>query len=120
MNLKEAIKIHNELQNTEEIRKYTEALNIVVKNLDKKAPIEFYKKSKKNNYFIELPYRRLEINAEGKAVYRKYGYSALYESLDKKIGGNFCLSLCGCTRQDIEKLIERHIKEDNLELLEGK
>jgi hypothetical protein len=117
MNLKEAIKIHNELQDKEEIKKYCEALNIVVKNLDKKAPIKFYKSSNKNEYFIELPYRRLEINAEGKAVYKKYGYSALYTSLDKKSGGNFCLSLCNCTKQDIENLIEKHIKEDNLELL---
>ena len=36
MNLKEAIKIHNELQDTEEIKRYTEALNIVVKNINKK------------------------------------------------------------------------------------
>ena len=117
MNLKEAIKIHNELKDTEEVKAYTEALNIVVKNLDKKPPIEFFKSSNKNNYFIELPHKKLVINKDGKAVYRQYGYSALYKSLDEKSESNFCLSLCNCTRQDIEKLIERHIEQDNLELL---
>ena len=117
MNLKEAIKIHNELQDTEEIKRYTEALNIVVKNINKKATTEYYKSSNKNDYYIELPYRRLEINAKGKAVYRKRGYNCLCKSLDKKSSTNFCLSLCNYTRQDIENLIERHIKEDNSESL---
>ncbi len=117
MNLKEAIKIHNELKNTEEIKKYTEALDIVVKNLNKKAPLEFYKKTNKNEYYIELPFEKLKINNKGEAVYEKYGYSGYYTSLDKKRSGYFCLSLCNCTRQDIENLIERHIKESSLELL---
>ena len=85
MNLKEAIKIHNELCNKEEIKKYCEALHIVCeKILNCKPKKEYYKSSIINDYYIEYPYMELTIS-NGKAVYRRHKYSCSRESKDKKI-----------------------------------
>lgn len=116
MNLKEAIKIHNELYNKEEIKKYCEALHIVCEKMQNCKPKkEYYKSSIINDYYIELPYMELTIK-NGKAVYRKNGYSCSSKSKNKKTGTNYCLSLCGYKKEKIEKFIEREIANDNLKV----
>ena len=116
MNLKEAIKIHNELCDKEEIKKYCEALHIVCEKMQNCKPKkEYYKSSIINDYYIELPYMELTIS-NGKAVYRKHEYSCSSKSKDKKTGSNYCLSLCRCNREEIEKFIEREIANDNLKI----
>ena len=54
--------------------------------------------------------------SNGKAVYRRHKYSCSSESKDKKTSSNYCLSLCRCNREEIEKLIEREIANDNLKV----
>ena len=116
MNLKEAIKIHNELFNKEEIKKYCEALHIVREKMQNCKPKkEYYKSSIINNYYIELPYMELTIE-NGKAVYRKHRYSCLSKSKSGKTESNYCLSLCKINRKDIEEFIEREIANDNLKV----
>lgn len=116
MNLKEAIKIHNELCSKEEIKKYCEALHIVCEKMQNCKPKkEYYKSSIINGYYIEHPYMELTIS-NGKAVYRRHKYSCSSESKDKKIRSNYCLSICRCNREGIEKFIEREIANDNLKV----
>lgn len=76
---------------------------------------EYYKSSIINDYYIEHPYMELTIS-NGKAVYRRHKYSCSSESKDKKIRSNYCLSLCRCNREEIEKFIEREIANDNLKV----
>lgn len=116
MNLKEAIKIHNELYDKEEIKKYCEALHIICEKMrDCKPKKEYYKSSISNDYYIELPYKELTIS-NGKAVYRRHGYSCSSKAKSKKTESNYCLSLCRCNREEIEKLIEKEIANDNLKV----
>ena len=49
-------------------------------------------------------------------MYRKHKYSCSSKSKDKKTGSNYCLSLCRCNREEIEKFIEREIANDNLKV----
>lgn len=116
MNLKEAIKIYNELHDKEEIKKYYEALHIVYEKMRNCKPkTEYYKSSLTRDYYIEHPYMELTIN-KGKAVYKKHEYSCISESKDKKTCSNYCLSLCRYNREEIEKLIEKEIVNDNLKV----
>ena len=55
MNIREAIKIYNELKDDENVIKYSEALSIVLKQLHKEPKKQFYKSSKSNDFYIELP-----------------------------------------------------------------
>lgn len=110
MNIKDAIKIHNELEDNEMIQKYMEALHIVVNNLDKKPKEEYYKSSKERDYYIELPYMKLELK-NGKAVYKKHYYNAIYKNKDGSGGANYCLSLCKYNRKYIENFIDKRIQE---------
>ncbi len=114
MNLNEAIKIHNELYDKEEIKKYCEALHIICEEMRNCKPKkEYYKSSIIKDYYIELPYTEVTIS-NGKAVYRKYGYDCLSKSKDNKTGSHYCLGLCKLNRKDIEEFVERKIVEDNL------
>lgn len=120
MNLKEAIKIHNELCNKEEIKKYDEACRILCQTMDDCKPKKvYYKSSKTKDYYIELPYRELTVNAEGRFIYRKHYYSCSYKYINKGkySGGNYCLSLNKSnTREKIESFIDKEIAEDNLKV----
>lgn len=116
MNLNEAIKIHNELYDKEEIKKYCEALHIICEEMrDCKPKKEYYKSSIIKDYYIELPYIELTIS-NGKAIYKKHGYSCSSKYKDRKTESNYCLSLCGKKREEIEDFIEREIAEDNLKV----
>ena len=100
----------------EEIKKYCEALHIVCEKMQNCKPKkEYYKSSIINDYYIELPYKELTIN-NGKAVYRRHGYSCSSKAKSKKTRSNYCLSLCRCNREEIEKFIEREIANDNLKV----
>lgn len=115
MNIREAIKIHNELCDKEEIIKYCDALHIIYEKMRECKPKkEYYKSSKTKDYYIELPYRGLTFN-NGKVVYEKHGYSCSYtfKNKSKYSGGNYCLSKCNKNREYITNLIEREILKDN-------
>lgn len=120
MNLKEAIKIHNELCNKEEIKKYDEATIILCEKMRNCKPKKvYYKSSKTKDYYIELPYRELTVNAEGKFIYRKHYYSCSYKYINKGkySGGNYCLSLIKSnTKEKIEDFIDEEIVKDNLKV----
>lgn len=82
----------------------------------------YYKSSKTKDYYIELPYRELTVNAEGRFIYRKHYYSCSYKYINKGkySGGNYCLSLNKSnTREKIESFIDKEILKDNEELLGG-
>lgn len=116
MNLKEAIKVYNELNDKEEIKKYCEALHIVCEKMQNCKPeIEYYKSSTIKDYYIELPYMELTMN-NGKAVYRKHRYSCLSKSKSGKTESHYCLSLCKRNKKDIEEFIEKEIANDNLKV----
>ena len=117
MTIREAIKIHNELCDKEEIKKYDEAVRILCNKMSNCKPKkEYYKSSKTKDYYIELPYRELTVNGKGKFVYIKHYYSCSYKYINnsKYSGGNYCLSLNKSnTREKIEEFIEREIAKDN-------
>lgn len=116
MNLKEAIKIYNELCNKEEITKYCKALHIVCDKMGNCKPKkEYYKSSKINDYYLLFPYMKLIISNE-KAVYRRYKYDCLRKSKDNKSESYYCLGRCGYNREEIEKFIEREIANDNFKV----
>lgn len=111
MTIKEAIKIHNELEDNELVKKYMEALHILVEETHKKPKKEYYKSSNLKDYYIELPYKELTFS-NGKAVYKKHNYSCSYRNKNNDGGGNYCLSLCNKTRKGIEEFIDKEILED--------
>ena len=111
MELEEAIKIYNRLASDERIREFEEARSLILKEMNSRKPeLEFYKPSNKYHYYIEKPYEELTFEND-KVIKRQHSYSAIGENKISKI--NFCLSLCNYSKEEIIKIIENHIKEDN-------
>ena len=75
--------------------------------------LEYYKSSKKYDYYIEKPYKQMYFY-DNKVKFKEYGYSARGEA---KNGSSihFCLALCGYSKERIIETIENHIIQDNLE-----
>lgn len=115
MNLKEAIKTYNSLNGNEIIKQFEEARHLIIEEMANRKPeLEYYKSSNKYKYYIEKPYEKITFE-NGKAIKKKRNYSAIAKSKTSTV--NFCLSLCNYSREDIIKLIEKHIKEDNEDCL---
>lgn len=111
MELEEAIKIYNRLATNERIRQFEEARSLILKEMDSRKPeLEFYKSSNKYAYYIEKPYEKLTFQ-NNKVIKRQHSYSAIGKNKTSTI--NFCLSLCDCSKEEIIKIIEKNIKEDN-------
>ena len=121
MEIEEAIKTYNELYDDENVKRYNETLGVILKETDKKPEKEYYKSSNIYDYYIEFPYKRLCLTSEG-AKYEEHGYNAIFKKKKDRIfpgkyygGGNFCLSLCKFSKEEIEQLIEERIERDNKE-----
>lgn len=116
MSLDEAIKIYNEFISSEEMKKFKEAENMIMDEINSQKPIEeYYKSSKKYDYYIQLPYNELRLTRGG-AIFRHNGYNGIA----KKKGNtsyhfckNLCLSLCDKSKEDIENRLDIWIRGDN-------
>ena len=82
------------------------------------APLEYYKSSKKYDYYIELPYKSFEILANGKHGLRQYGFGYCGKGVGeyKNWSMNSCSSLRNFTKKEIKTMIDKRIKEDNEEI----
>lgn len=116
MTLDKAIETYNELHDNEIVKKFNEANSIVINEILKQKPKKtYYKSSVKFDYYIEEPYEKLEITANGISI-RKCGFNGIGTG----IGGNnrwlnFCLSFCNYSKEKIIEIIEKHIRKDNEE-----
>lgn len=109
-----------ELKNSEVVKTYLKALHEVVTYSQKEnvVSLEYYKSSKKYDYYIELPYENFEILANGKYGFKQPGFSYCGKGVGKyknwtKSG---CVSLCNFTKEKIKDMIDKSIKEDNEEI----
>lgn len=114
MELKEAIKTFNELKNTDIIKRYEEAFDIVVKEISKQPERKYWKSTKTNDYYIELPYEKLVPTEEG-VKYEHRSYNCIYcrkgENPNDVIGwGNFCLSLCNLTEEQLKDRVDKFLE----------
>lgn len=113
-NVKEAIKIYNKMANRIDVRKFEKARSLILEEMHNQKPeLEYYKSSKKYDYYIEKPYKQMYFY-DNKVKFKEYGYSARGEA---KNGSSihFCLALCGYSKERIIEIIENHIIQDNLE-----
>lgn len=113
MNIQEAIETYNALKDNILIEKYEKALDVLIKGMSKKSEKKYYKSDNENDYYIELPYERLTFVQEG-AILQHRDYNCVYckkgEDIDKVIGpGNFCLSLCKLTEEEVKQRIDDFI-----------
>lgn len=77
MSLDEAIKIYNEFISSEEMKKFKEAENMIMDEINSQKPIEeYYKSSKKYDYYIQLPYDEVILTSDG-AIFRHNGYNGI-------------------------------------------
>lgn len=116
--LLEAIKIYNDLAKTEIVKSYSNALSTIFKFIDSeknKPKEEYIKSSNKWDYYLRLPYEKLDwINSY------EYGFVQKdYDVIGKGIAENKGHTLYFCSKYETkEKAIEdidKHIEEDNLE-----
>lgn len=110
-----------ELKNNEVVKTYLEALHKVVsysQNEKNHASLEYYKSSKEYDYYIELPYEKFEVLANGKYGFKQHNFSycgkGVGEYKNWSISG--CCSLCNFTKEKIKDMIDKRIKEDNEEI----
>lgn len=114
MNIEEAITIYNQYQNNEEIKKYEEARSIILREMENRKPKkEYYKSSKKKHYYLELPYENINITSKG-IEKQNNSYNIIYQAINSNESGNYCLSLCGYSKEKMINLIEKDIIEDNV------
>ena len=116
MSLDEAIKIYNEFISSEEMKKFKEAENMIMDEINSQKPIEeYYKSSKKYDYYIQLPYDEVILTSDG-AIFRHNGYNGIAKRKGNKsyhFCKNLCLSLCHESKEDIENRLDIWIREDN-------
>ena len=113
MDIYEAIETYNALKDNILIEKYEKALDVLIKDMSKKSEKKYYKSDNENDYYIELPYERLTFVQEG-AILQHRHYNCVYckkgKDIDKVIGpGNFCLSLCKLTEEEVKQRIDDFI-----------
>ena len=109
-----------ELEDSEVVKTYLKALHEVVTYSQKEnvVSLEYYKSSKKYDYYIKLPYENFEILANGKYGFRQHGFSYCGKGVGdyknwSKSGG---CSLCNFSKEKIKTIIDKIIKEDNEEV----
>lgn len=116
MSLDEAIKIYNEFISSEEIKKFKEAKNMIMDEINSQKPIEeYYKSSKLYDYYIQLPYYELILTSNG-AMFRYNGYNGIAKQKGNKsyhTCRNLCQSLNDRSKKDIENSLDVWIREDN-------
>ena len=105
MKIKKAIEIYNKYKDDEKIKNFEIARSIILKEMNNRKPErEFYMSTSKGEYYIEKPYKELYFGKNG-IEERQRSYSVILKT--KKSTLNFCLSLCGYSKEDIIKIIEK-------------
>lgn len=109
-----------ELKDSEFVKAYLKAQHEVVTYSQKEnvVSLEYYKSSKKYDYYIELPYENFEILANGKYGFRQHGFSYCGKGVGdyKNWSLSGCCSLCNFSKEKIKTIIDKRIKEDNEEV----
>lgn len=109
-----------ELKDSEVVKTYLKTLHEVVTYSQKEnvVSLEYYKSSKKYDYYIELPYENFEILANGKYGFRQHGSSYCGKGVGdyKNWSLSGCCSLCNFSKEKIKTIIDKRIKEDNEEV----
>ena len=82
--------------------------------------LEYYKSSKKYDYYIQLPYENFEILENGKYGFKQHGFSYCGKGIGeyKNWSLSGCCSLCNFTKEKIKDMIDENIKKDNEEVIE--
>lgn len=66
MTIEQAIEIYNQCFNNEAIKKYEEARHVILEESNNRKPKKvLYASSKKNDYYLELPYEDIRFTIEG-------------------------------------------------------
>lgn len=110
------------LEQLDVVKEYTKALHEVVtySQAQNDTSLEYYKSSKKYDYYIESPYEEFRPLDNGKYGFKQHGFS--YQG--KGIGAynnwsiNGCASLCNYTKEEIKNMIDKCIGRDNKEVEE--
>lgn len=107
-----------ELKDSEVVKTYLKALHEVVTYSQKEnvvKSLEYYKSSKKYDYYIQLPYENFEILENGKYGFKQHGFSYCGKGIGeyKNWSLSGCCSLCNFTKEKIKDIIDKSIKRDN-------
>ena len=114
MNIEE-IEIFNAIKDLPIIKQYTDLLDKIVSFNSNKPKEKYYKSSKLRDYYIEMPYDKLDINKEGNYYIRKCGYSYNGKRKDESSTLYGCLSYCNYSLKKIKQMIDENIDKENLE-----
>lgn len=102
-----------ELEQLDVVKEYVDVLNKVVRFEQEEPKKEYYKSSKKYDYFIVYPCEEFTVINNGKYGFKKRGYDIFGKGIDKKYERFFCLALCNKSKEKIIETIDRAIIEDN-------
>lgn len=115
-----------ELKDSEFVKAYLKAQHEIVTYFHSQEEnvvksLEYYKSSKKYDYYIELPYEKFEVLANGKYGFRQHNFSYCGKGVGeyKNWSLSGCCSLCNFTKEKIKDMINKRIKEDNEEVIEN-
>lgn len=112
--LQRAMNIVNANKNNPLIKRYYNALHIVLEAYDKSHKKEngtYYKSDDKFDYYIIKPTEIIDME-NGNYIFRQTGYDAY--AVDKETDKTriyFCRSLCNYSLDKIKKVIDERIKE---------
>ena len=114
MNIEE-IETFNAIKDLPIIKQYIDLLDKIVSFNSGKPKEKYYKSSILRDYYIEMPYDKLDLDNEGKYYIRKCGYSYNGKRKDKSSTLCACLSYCNYSLKEIKQMIDKNIEKDNLE-----
>lgn len=113
MEIKEANSIYNKLFQNTKIREFEKARSLLLEERENRKPeTEYYKSSNLYDYYILKPYTSIEFGKNG-IIEEQRDFDCIAKGRKNKSELHFCLSLCKISKDEIIKIIENHIKEDN-------
>ena len=116
--LLEAIKIYNDLAKTEIVKSYSNALSTIFDFIDKeenKPKEEYIKSSNKWDYYLRLPYEKLDwINSYEYGFVQK-DYEVFAKSKEENKGHTLWFCCYYKTKEKAIEAIDKHIEKNNLE-----
>lgn len=108
------------LEQLDVVKEYTKALHEVVaySQTQNNKQLEYYKSSKKYDYYIESPYEEFIPLNNGKYGFRQNGYSYCGKGIGNHKGWSRsgCVSLRNYTKSEIKNMIDQSIERDNEEV----
>lgn len=112
--IQKSIKTYNKLRNNRKVKNYKLVTKIVESIAEKQPERKYWKSTKTNDYYIELPYEKLVPTKKG-VKYEHRGYNCIYckKGANPKdvIGwGNFCLSLCNLTEEQLKDNVNKFLE----------